>query len=272
MAFIELSKGQVHYELAGPAAGQPIVLVHGVSIPMYSWDGIAPALTQRGFRVLRFDTYGRGQSAYPPGPYNRALLVQQMAELVDAVGLTGSFHLVGFSFGGAMATQFTSQHPSRVRKLALMAPYSRRKNPDPARSLRIPLVGELLFHFKARQALMTRAQLLMHSAGLPASHMQAFRAQAHSADFARAFVSLTRTDALDGYGPSLAAIAAAGVPSRVYWGHADEDILRDSIDYLREHLQPEQFVEIPGANHGAMLNANTGMVDHLSTFFGNPAG
>lgn len=271
MAFIELSKGRVHYELAGPEAGPAIVLVHGVSIPMYSWDGLAPALVQRGFRVLRFDTYGRGQSAYPRGPYDRALLVQQMAELVDAVGLINSFNLVGFSFGGAMATQFASQYPSRVRKLALMAPYSRRKSPDPARSLGIPLVGELLFHFKARKALITRAQLLMQSAALPESHMQAFRAQAYSADFARAFVSLTRTDALGSYGPSLAAVVAAGIPSRVYWGNADEDIQRDSIDYLREHLQPELFVEIPGANHGAMLNPSTGMVDYLSTFFGDPA-
>lgn len=257
MAFVELSDGRVHYELAGPETGQSIVLVHGVSIPMYSWDGIAPALAQRGFRVLRFDTYGRGQSAYPHVPYDRNLLIRQMAELVNSLGLTGTFNLVGFSFGGAMAAQFASQHASRVRKLALIAPFSRRKNPDPLRSFAIPLAGELLFHFKGRSTLIARAQLLMESAGLPAGHMQAFRDQANSADFARAFLSLGRKDALCMYGSSLPAISAAGIRSRVYWGSADEDILRDSIDYLREHLQPEQFVEIPGANHGAMLNAST---------------
>src|SRR5256885_1393360 len=60
--FVKLSKGVVHYELAGPETGRSIVLVHGFSVPYYLWDGTFETLVKAGYRVLRYDLYGRGLS------------------------------------------------------------------------------------------------------------------------------------------------------------------------------------------------------------------
>ncbi len=67
--FIELPSGVVHYELAGPEDGEMVVLVHGFSVPAYIWDPTFEFLVSAGYRVLRFDLYGRGHSDRPDGEY-----------------------------------------------------------------------------------------------------------------------------------------------------------------------------------------------------------
>ena len=58
--YVKLDHGWVHYEILGPLDGSLVLLVHGFSVPCYIWDPIIHALTSAGFRVLRFDLYGRG--------------------------------------------------------------------------------------------------------------------------------------------------------------------------------------------------------------------
>ena len=59
-SFLKLPDGVVHYELAGAEDARTVVLVHGFSVPYYIWDPTCTALLQAGFRVLRYDLYGRG--------------------------------------------------------------------------------------------------------------------------------------------------------------------------------------------------------------------
>src|SRR5215216_7711201 len=59
-SFIKLSQGVTHYELKGSENGEVIVLVHGFSVPYYIWDGTYEYLISKGYKVLRYDTYGRG--------------------------------------------------------------------------------------------------------------------------------------------------------------------------------------------------------------------
>jgi len=68
-SFIEPESGTVHYELGGPASGESVVLVHGFSVPACIWDPTFEFLTSAGYRVLRFDLYGRGHSDRPDLAY-----------------------------------------------------------------------------------------------------------------------------------------------------------------------------------------------------------
>ena len=61
-SFTRLPSGVTHYELKGPDTGQVVVLVHGSTIPMYIWDEQVDDLAKAGFRVLRYDQYGKGFS------------------------------------------------------------------------------------------------------------------------------------------------------------------------------------------------------------------
>ena len=120
--FVRLTDGYTHYEIAGPATGRLVVLAAGFSVPYYIWDPTAAALTEAGFRVLRYDYYGRGLSDRPDVPYTQALYVRQLAELLDALHIAGAYDLAGLSFGGSVITSMADAYPARVRSLVYMDP------------------------------------------------------------------------------------------------------------------------------------------------------
>ena len=121
-SFVELSKGMVHYELTGPGDGQTVVLVHGALTPMFVWDYLAPELCSAGFRVLRYDNYGRGWSDRPRARYDDDLYVAQLVELLEELDIEQPVHLVGVSQGGAISTAFSARNPDRAAKVVLLAP------------------------------------------------------------------------------------------------------------------------------------------------------
>jgi pimeloyl-ACP methyl ester carboxylesterase len=57
----------------------------------------------------------------PPSDYRLDLEVQAVARTADGSGF-GSFHLLGYSAGGAVALAFAARDPGRVRSLALLEP------------------------------------------------------------------------------------------------------------------------------------------------------
>src|SRR5512145_3238365 len=63
--FVKLSDGLVHYQLSGPAEAPTVALVPGATLPFFVWDPIIDPLLKAGFRVLRFDLFGRGYSDRP---------------------------------------------------------------------------------------------------------------------------------------------------------------------------------------------------------------
>src|SRR5580692_600604 len=78
-SFVQLSDGITHYELSGPDTGKVIILVHGFSVPYYIWDSNSSRLAQAGFRVLRYDEFGRGFSDRPDIKYNAFLYRRQIS-------------------------------------------------------------------------------------------------------------------------------------------------------------------------------------------------
>jgi pimeloyl-ACP methyl ester carboxylesterase len=120
--FIKLSKGITHYQLEGPENGEVVILVHGFSVPYYIWDGTYEFLVKNGYRVLRYDMYGRGYSDRPPTTYDQNLYNTQLLDLITALKLTGHVNLAGISFGGEMITHFACQHPDIINKVILIDP------------------------------------------------------------------------------------------------------------------------------------------------------
>jgi len=70
--FVREAAGRDRPLRAGRSArGPAVALVHGFSVPYYVWDPTAPELARAGFRVLRYDLYGRGYSDRPTPPTTR---------------------------------------------------------------------------------------------------------------------------------------------------------------------------------------------------------
>ena len=102
--------------------GEAVVLLHGYPGTRGSWDGVAPALTDAGYRVLAFDQRGYSPGARPPGrrSYTLDLLVGDVLALAAHAGLD-RFHLVGHDWGGSVAWAAAASHPDRLLSMTSLA-------------------------------------------------------------------------------------------------------------------------------------------------------
>lgn len=268
MASVELTHGVTEYELAGPEGGPPVVLLHGGSVPMWTWDRQVPVLVKAGFRTLRYDMYGKGKSACPSLAYDKELFKGQLLELLAGLGVNVPVHLVGFSFGGATATNFMASYPERVRTLALISPVFHFSEGNALiRVARIPLLGRLFVDFVVMKKGLDRASKLWSGTESPEHYASLFRDQIGRPGFERAFLSFLRSDALGDYSDAYRKLGQAGSKPLLIWGTKDEDIPAAHIAKIRSLVPLAEYHELPGISHGAVFQAstavNTLLLNHL---------
>ena len=80
--FVRLADGVTHYEAAGSDTGRVVVLAAAFSVPAYISDSLYHRLADSGFRVVRFDYFGRGWSDRPDAAYDQDFFVRQIAGLL----------------------------------------------------------------------------------------------------------------------------------------------------------------------------------------------
>jgi 3-oxoadipate enol-lactonase len=112
----------LNYSLEGDG-DETIVLVNGLADDLNTWDFQMPALLEAGFRVLRFDNRGIGQSGAPAGPYTTQLFADDTKALVDHLGIA-DFHLLGVSMGGMIAQEYAIANGADLRSLTLACTYA----------------------------------------------------------------------------------------------------------------------------------------------------
>jgi pimeloyl-ACP methyl ester carboxylesterase len=117
--FIAVQGMQVHLRDEGPRDDPlPIVLLHGTSSSLHTWDGWTQALSSQ-HRVIRFDLPAFGLTGpSPQGDYSVQAYVQFVFAVMDAVQVR-QFVLGGNSLGGQIAWEAALAQPARVRKLIL---------------------------------------------------------------------------------------------------------------------------------------------------------
>lgn len=101
--------------------GRPVVLIHGWPLSSDSWDPVALALAENGFKAIAYDRRGFGRSDQPWNGYDYDTLSDDLAAVMDHCGATQDASLVGFSMGGGEVARYLSRHGGRgVRSVALI--------------------------------------------------------------------------------------------------------------------------------------------------------
>lgn len=158
--FVEVTGMKVHLRDEGPRDDpSPIVLLHGTSASLHTWDGWAGALKARR-RVIRFDLPGFGLTGpSPDGAYTIESYVRFVAAMLDKLGVQRCV-LGGNSFGGQVAWETALALPARVERLILVdaSGYPRQAVSVPIgfRLAQVPLVNRLL-EFTLPRALIERS-------------------------------------------------------------------------------------------------------------------
>jgi pimeloyl-ACP methyl ester carboxylesterase len=146
--FVDVQGMNVHLRDEGPRSDAvPIVLLHGTSSSLHTWDGWAQELKAKR-RVIRFDLPGIGLTGPPPdADYRIERYVRFIAAMLDKLGVPRCA-LAGNSFGGQVAWETALAHPQRVEKLILVDaagyPFQPVSLPIGFRIARIPGLNRLM--------------------------------------------------------------------------------------------------------------------------------
>ena len=120
MDFAEVNGVGLRYELSG-GGDHTLVLVHEMGGSLDSWDDVAPRLAASR-RVLRYDTRGAGMSQKVRGALGIDTMADDIAALLDHIGIAGKVALAGVAVGGAIALHFAARYPERTSAVAVGSP------------------------------------------------------------------------------------------------------------------------------------------------------
>jgi pimeloyl-ACP methyl ester carboxylesterase len=100
--------------VAAAPAPAPFLLVHGLASNARMWDGVAASLARRGHEAVTVDLRGHGRSSKPDGPFDVPTVADDLATLIDRMGLDRPV-VAGQSWGGNVAVELAARHPASIR-------------------------------------------------------------------------------------------------------------------------------------------------------------
>ncbi len=111
----------MHYEERG--SGDPLLLIMGITAPGGVWEVHANDWS-KDFRCIIPDNRGVGYTDKPEGPYTSAMMADDYAGLLDALGIE-KVRVVGCSMGSIITQQLCLRHPEKVQSSVLMCTWGR---------------------------------------------------------------------------------------------------------------------------------------------------
>jgi pimeloyl-ACP methyl ester carboxylesterase len=127
---IVMARGDAHIEILTQGRGPTIVLLPSLGRGAEDFDAIADRLADAGYRVLRPQPRGVGDSAGPWQGLNLHDLAADLAAVIEHAG-TGPAFVVGHAFGNRVARMLATDRPDLVRAVSLIAA-NVGKDPSPA--------------------------------------------------------------------------------------------------------------------------------------------
>ena len=116
-------------------SGRPIVLIHGWPLSSDSFDDVAVALAERGFRAIAPDRRGFGRSDQPWNGYDYDTFADDVAAVILEAGVKEPVALAGFSMGGGEVARFiTRDGANQVSQAVLIGsvvPFLLKTNDNP---------------------------------------------------------------------------------------------------------------------------------------------
>lgn len=266
--FVALDGMQVHLRDQGPRDDPtPIVLLHGTSASLHTWEGWVAAL-QNKRRVISLDLPGFGLTGpFPDGDYRMAHYSAFLANVLDLLQVPRAV-VAGNSFGGQLAWQFALDHPQRVERLVLVdaAGYPRNATSIPIgfRLAQIPALAPLMDNLLPRAMIEASLRNVYGDPGqvsdelidryyeltLRAGNRQALRQR------------FTQADGGSGY----TRIAELNVPTLIIWGGRDQLIPPVNAERFQRDIEGSRVVLFDDLGHVPQEEDPARTVAVLQTF------
>src|SRR3954454_6840961 len=270
---VELHGHRVGFRRAG-SGDQVLLLLHGITSTSEAWRNVLPSLAER-YTVIAPDLIGHGRSAKPRGDYSLGAYAAGVRDLLAVLGYErGS--VVGHSFGGGIAMQFSYLFPEYVERMALISSGGLGREVHPLlRAATLP-GSEWVLPLMAREWSVKAGDAVRSVAA-----KVGIEAGPDIAEFARGYASLTEEGASDAFihtmrsvidheGQRVSALdrlyLADQMPTLIVWGDSDPVIPVEHGRNAHRIVEHSRYVELEGSGHWPMLDAPDRIVQELTEF------
>lgn len=229
--------------------GIPILFAHGFPLNHSMWRHQLDELS-KNYRVIAPDLRGFGDSDVTDGAVTMEQFADDLAGILDAVGVTEPVVFCGLSMGGYVAWQFQQRHADRLRALILCDTRAIADNPEGAENRR-----------RLANMVVENGSAAVAAAMLPNlfSPVTSERQQAAIAEMREAIVN-TSPQGIAAASLGMAerpdvteALSSIDVPSLLIVGEDDQISTVDEMRGIADAIPGSRFVQIPDAGHMSPL-------------------
>lgn len=267
--YMEINGNRVHFLDEGPKDAPAIVLVHGFTASVHTWDAWAKDLS-RDHRVIRFDVPGFGLTG--PMPEGDIFSADYMANIVEQLTKrlgVEQFSIAGNSMGGYIAWNYAWRYPEKVDHLIVLDPMSYNQ-PMPLEMallantftapIAINVTHEMLIENTLNNTYGTEKEVKDETVHLY------FEMIMREGNRDSASKIATRIQEINDGGEMHRGISELQVPTMVMWGQDDTVVPYYLIKRWKHDLPQADFVTYKGIGHLPMEEAPRRSVKDLRGF------
>jgi pimeloyl-ACP methyl ester carboxylesterase len=265
--FISINGVNVHYRDEGNKNDSlPLVLIHGTSSSLHTWDSIVPALLNKK-RIIRLDIPAFGLTGPHPGrEYSIAFYNQFIDSFLSTLGVQ-QYIIAGNSLGGSIAWNQALSYPQKVKQLILINsggyPKKNEKGNIGFKLASMPLIGDVLVKFtprslirksvedvyadksKVNEQLVQRYYDLLLREGNRQATLDIFKQRKYA---------------------SSEKIKSVRTPTLIIWGEEDQLIDVSNAYLFKKDIQGSELVVIPKTGHVPMEENPSSFLKALNKF------
>jgi pimeloyl-ACP methyl ester carboxylesterase len=241
MEHIEVSGRNIAFRRKG--LGSPVVLLHGFVGDSRMWRWQLEGLSAE-YTVVAWDGPGAGRSDDPPDTFRLPDYADALAGFLAAVGLSRA-HVVGLSYGGALALEFYRRYPSVPRTLVLAGAYAGWAGSLPPESVADRLRQSLVLADQPPDRLVRSLLPTMFSASVPPAIADEFARsirESHPAGLRSMARAMAEADLRD-------VLRRIEVPTLLLYGDQDVRAPLAVGEAIHAAIPDSRLVVIEGAGH-----------------------
>ena len=254
-SFLEIIGNNVHYLLEGNRSAPVLVLIHGFTASLHTWDDWADELKD-DFLILRFDVPGFGLSGPMPAAHDFSAdyMCNIVEQLTKRLGIN-RFTVAGNSMGGYIAWNYAWRFPEKVEHLVVVDPMSYpQRLPAEIRAISRPVGGAVAKRVTTRNMVSNSVASAYGDPeniqpGVEQRYFDLFMREGNRGSAVRIARKMAR---LSDSGYVSLGINEISVPTLVMWGEQDRITPFELIENWRQDLPDATYITYPDLGHVPM--------------------
>ena len=244
---LDMGNYTIHYIDIGQ--GEPVVMLHGMTLSTYSWRNNVQALLDVGFRVILIDLPGHGRTDIPSDSFSYAVenIAKDVITMINKLGIE-QFNLIGHSMGAGLTLYTSIHYPQHVKKAIVVdAPAF-----GPPRRLLMTYPGMTSFAsaFFGRWTVKLNMKAMYYNDNLVVKELiDEYTLQIRKDGYWKMFSALSNQYFSSKFYEMQSAYESIALPVCIIWGEKDAWLPCNTGPRLQDCISNSQLLTVPDSGH-----------------------